>query len=304
MILSVTIPVYNSELTIGLLVEKLLETLSHIDFEIILVNDGSKDKSEQICTDLALKNKQITLISLRRNFGEFNAVMCGLNHAKGQYCVMIDDDFQNPPSEIIKLLTTAQINHFDVVYAQYEQKKHHFFRNLGSSLLNLMTDWILNKPKKLYLASFKMIHFDVVQEIITYKGPYPYLDGIIFHITNSIGTVEVSHDKRKEGRSNYTFKKLISLFIRILIGFSMAPLRILTIFAFLFFGLSIILFWLYWSKTLQSFSPSSAAIFTIVEWLIAGIQLLGLGLLGEYLGKIFLTLNGLPQYVIKKIVKQ
>ena len=304
MILSVIIPVYNSELTIGLLVNKLLETLSQIDFEIVLVNDGSKDQSEQICTDLALKNKQITLISLRRNFGEFNAVMCGLNHAKGQYCVMIDDDFQNPPSEIIKLLTTAQINHFDVVYAQYEQKKHHFFRNLGSSLLNLMTDWILNKPKKLYLASFKMIHFDVVQEIITYKGPYPYLDGIIFHITNSIGTVEVSHDTRKEGRSNYTFKKLISLFIRILIGFSMAPLRILTIFAFLFFGLSIILFWLYWSKTLQSFSPSSAAIFTIVEWLIAGIQLLGLGLLGEYLGKIFLTLNGLPQYVIKKIVKQ
>jgi undecaprenyl-phosphate 4-deoxy-4-formamido-L-arabinose transferase len=304
MILSVIIPVYNSQKTIGVLVQKLLLTLNHLDFEILLVNDGSKDDSEALCTQLALANRQVTLISLRRNFGEYNAVMCGLNYAKGQYAVMIDDDLQHAPSEIIKLLTTAQTGNFDVVYSQFIEKKHSIFRNFGSMLLNQTSNWLLNKPKDLYLSSFKIIHFDVVQEIIKYKGPYPYLDGLIFHITNSIGTVVVEHQERQSGKSGYSIKKLISLFIRVLIGFSMTPLRLLTIFAIVFFGLSFVLFWSFWSERYRTFLPSSAAIFTVVEWIIAGVQLLGLGLLGEYLGKIFLTQNGLPQYVVKKIIKQ
>jgi undecaprenyl-phosphate 4-deoxy-4-formamido-L-arabinose transferase len=145
--LSVIIPVYNSDGSIGTLLARLHTALAGIVYEVILINDGSRDRSEEICTYLAKQHPEVKFISLRRNFGEFNAVMCGLNYAQGAYCVMIDDDFQNPPEEILKLIETAQKGHFTVVYTYYEKKEHSRFRNYGSQFVNWITSYLLDKPK-------------------------------------------------------------------------------------------------------------------------------------------------------------
>ena len=300
MLLSVIIPVYNSEKTIASLVEQVLLELDDLETEIILVNDGSQDGSEQVGADLARKIPQVKFISLRRNFGEFNAVMCGLNHANGDFCVIIDDDFQNPPAEILRLIETAQTGNYDVVYSYYSQKQHSFFRNAGSWLVNATTTWLLDKPRDLYLSSFKLIRAEVVQEIIQYRGPYPYIDGLIFRVTRHVGKVQVSHQKREHGRSSYTLGKLISLFLNILFCYSPRPLRLLTVLGAGLFLMAILLVVV---ELLTSLLTQHLPITDHVVWItflaVSGIQLLGMGMLGEYLGKLFMAQSGSPQYVIK-----
>jgi undecaprenyl-phosphate 4-deoxy-4-formamido-L-arabinose transferase len=299
MLLSVIIPVYNSEKTISKLVEHVLATLNEQTIEVILVNDGSRDRSEMVCTELARRFSSVRFISLRRNSGEFNAVMCGLNHAKGDYCVMIDDDFQNPPTEILKLVETAQNQNFDVVYSYYDKKEHSLFRNLGSWLVNRITTWLLEKPGDLYLSSFKLIGLPVVQEIIKYKGPYPYIDGLIFRVTRNVGRVQVSHSAREEGESGYTLRKLTSLFMTIVFGYSLKPLRLLTATGLVFTSLSLLAiltdFVLYLIHS-QFFVLNS--ILSVITF-FSGLILTGLGMVGEYIGRIFMAQSGLPQYVEK-----
>ena len=292
MLLSVVIPVYYGAVTIHKLVQSVQEQLGAYSCEIILINDGSKDDSEKICLVLAEKFNNISFLSLRKNFGEFNAVMCGLNYSKGEYIVIIDDDFQNPPSEIIKLLETAQKGNFDVVYGQYDEKKHHQFRNMGSWFVNQITTLLFKKPQDLYLSSFKLIKKEVVEEICLYKGPYPYIDGLIFNVTDNIGKVTVEHNNRHHGESNYTFKKLASLFLIILFGYSLLPVRIA-----LFLGL------------LSTFGALILSIFQflnmvdfpirLVVLFFGGVQLISIGIVGEYIGKTFLTQNNTPQYTLK-----
>lgn len=296
--LSIIIPVYNSEKSIANLIEKLSIDLKSIDYEVVMVNDGSRDNSEKVCLELASKYKNISFISLRRNFGEFNAVMCGLNHAQGEFAVMIDDDFQNPPTEIIKLLNEAERGNFDVVYSQYAQKKHSSFRNIGSWLVNRLNDYLIGKPKDLYLSSFKLIKKEVIEEIIKYTGPYPYIDALIFRITNNIGKVFVEHQERKEGKSGYTLKKLISLFLNVLFGYSQLPIRFLWA-----CGLGLIFCWFILFFILIFTSRLDLQmVFWLFFILIIAFQFFFLGILGEYIGKAFIQQGGKPQFVIKKKV--
>lgn len=295
--LSIIIPVYKGESSIGNLVENLQETLTANTFEIILVNDGSPDGSASACRKLVSKFKNVQFINLRKNFGEFNAVMCGLNFVRGKYAVIIDDDFQNPPSEILKLVAQADEKEYDVVYSYYAAKKHSAFRNGGSWLVNYLTTFLLRKPKDLYLSSFKLIHKEVVDEIIKYQGPFPYIDGLIFRVTNNIGKVLVEHSPRMHGESNYTLRRLVSLFLTILFGYSLIPIR-LTLFA----GLASIMFSLiymvlYFSKVIGEWG-SPVVIF------LSGVLLCSVALLGEYLGKNYMTINGTPQFVIKEKIIQ
>lgn len=302
MLLSVIIPVYNSEQTINRLVEHVLETLNRTTLEIVLVNDGSRDRSEQVCTELAKRFSEVKFISLRRNSGEFNAVMCGLNHASGDYCVMIDDDFQNPPTEILKLVETAQQGDYDVVYSFYATKKHSWFRNFGSWLVNRVTTWLLEKPNDLYLSSFKLINQAVVQEIIKYKGPYPYLDGLIFRVTRNVGRVQVSHNAREEGESGYTLRKLTSLFMTILFGYSLKPLRLLTATGLAFSGfslLAVLIDLVLYAIHSEFFILNSVL---ILLTFFSGLILTCLGIVGEYIGRIFMAQSGLPQYVEKMVI--
>ncbi|HCQ17176.1 MAG TPA: glycosyltransferase, partial [Cryomorphaceae bacterium] len=199
--LSVIVPIFNSADTLPALCKAVMDELSGIDYEIILVNDGSTDQSEQVATVLAQTHLPVRLISLRKNFGEHNAVMCGLNKCVGDYAVIIDDDLQNPPSEIRKLLITTQTGGYDVVYARYDQKKHSFWRNKLGKMNNYLAGRMFKKPKGLYLNSFKIISRGVIDEIIKYTGPFPYIDGLIFRCTHNIGAATVVHEARHKGHS-------------------------------------------------------------------------------------------------------
>jgi glycosyltransferase involved in cell wall biosynthesis len=288
---SVVIPVYNGALTLPSLIKELYESLSAYHFELILVNDGSKDNSKEVCTQLCADYPHIRFINLRKNFGEFNTVLCGLSKANGQYAVIIDDDFQNPPSEIVKLYKKASSEKLDVVYSSYKIKKHNFFRNLGSSFINFLSNFIYDKPKGLYLSSFKVIEKGVIDEIIKYRGPYPFIDGLIFQVTNSVGSIEVQHNERAEGRSNYTYRKLVALFFDAIIGYSIIPIRL-----FQLIGLFIVLYALISSifelnYIFHKIPPGNL--------LNHGLIILAISVVGEYLGKSFMMISGKPQYVIK-----
>ncbi|GHB80558.1 glycosyltransferase family 2 protein [Persicitalea jodogahamensis] len=297
--LSVIIPVYNSENSIEPLLNRLSDAMVDLDFEVILVNDGSRDDSEAICMRLAIERPEVKLLSLRRNFGEFNAVMCGLNYAQGKYCVMIDDDFQNPPEEILKLIEKAESGNCGVVYTYYDKKEHAGYRNIGSRLVNWVTSFLLDKPKELYLSSFKLIRQEVVQEIIKYTGPFPYIDGLIFRVTRNIGTVQVKHNKREAGRSNYTPRKLISLFLNILFCYSALPIRLFMPISLGLTGLGSLLLIFLFGQWILGPDPKGWQVVTATLIFIGGIQCTLLSVLGEYIGKSFMAQSGQPQYVIK-----
>lgn len=300
--LSVVIPVYNGAATIGRLVETVLRELAAYDPEVVLVNDGSRDNSEEVCTALAMTHSAVKFISLRRNFGEHNAVMCGLNHADAEFVAVIDDDFQNPPSEIEKLLREAEKG-YDVVYSRYEVKRHNWFRNLGSRVHNWLATIIMDKPPDLYLSSFRIMKRELVQEVIKYRGPFPYIDGLILRVTDNIGTCLVEHHARAEGRSNYTLGKLVSLSLNMFLNFSVRPLRFFTAIGFGLFILGIVLsvYFAIWKLLNPDYAVGWASLM-IATLTLSGVQLLFLGLIGEYLGKNYLDRNGAPQYVIKKKV--
>lgn len=299
---SLVIPVFNAEASITSLVSKLFDEIpGKYETEIVLVNDYSSDNSHHECLALYHKFKgRIKYLSLARNFGEHNAVMAGLNKAEGDYIIIMDDDFQNPVSEVVKLIDYAAANDYDVVYTFYDEKKHNWWRNMGSSLNNYMATLLLKKPKALYLSSFKCMNRFLVNEVIKYELPYPYIDGLILRATADIGTLKVMHEKRQQGKSGYTFKKLIKLWSNMFTSFSVIPLRI-SIYVGLFFAVTGLLFGLY--SILEhlmvpglppGFSLTITAIFTF-----AGIQLISLGMIGEYIGRIFLSQNKQPQYTIK-----
>jgi undecaprenyl-phosphate 4-deoxy-4-formamido-L-arabinose transferase len=291
---SIVIPVYNGAKSIEKLIENIEKELVQNEIQIILVNDGSKDNSAQVCKELSRIKKNIKFINLRNNFGEFNAVICGLSFVEGKYGVIIDDDFQNPPSEILKLYNKAEAESLDVVYSCYDSKKHHWFRNFGSKAINYLTTYLLKKPKDLYLSSFKIIHRDIISEIVKSKSPHPYIDGLIFQVTNNIGKQKVVHKSRDQGESNYSVKKLISLSLSIIFGYSLLPLRL----TFLAGFLSIIFALIY--MLLYAFS-------IIPEWgspiviFMCGVLLCSVALVGEYIGNTFLILSGKPPYIIESI---
>jgi undecaprenyl-phosphate 4-deoxy-4-formamido-L-arabinose transferase len=299
--LSICIPVYNGAKTIGDLVEKSRIDLGGYELEFVLVNDGSRDNSDEVCTKLAGTAGDVKYICLRRNFGEHNAVMCALNYCTGDYAAIIDDDFQNPPSEIKKLIAEAEKG-FDVVYAKYKKKRHNMFRNLGSQFNDLMAAWLLNKPKNLYLCSFKLIEKETIKEIVKYKGPFPYIDGLLLRVTGSISSAYVEHLPRKEGRSNYTLSKLIALWLNMFINFSIKPLRIVTfagiIIAVLCAGMGV---WFFVDRLLRpEIIPDGWTSVVVIILFIGSIQMIGMGLAGEYIGKSYLDKNGTPQWVVKK----
>lgn len=301
--ISIVIPVYNSQDTISSVVEQLINNLANnYQLEIVLVNDGSRDESEQICIALFNKYKgTVQFYSLAKNVGEHSAVMAGLNQTKGDYVVIMDDDFQNPISEVIKLISFATSNDYDVVYTFYDKKKHSFFRNLGSKFNDKVANIMLNKPGDLYLSSFKLMNKFLVNEIINYDLPFPYIDGLILRTTGNIGKVKVNHSERKEGKSGYTFSKLISLWLNMFTNFSILPLRasmmigfISALGGFLLAILTII------EKIKNPEIPVGYSLTMVAISVFSGFILLAIGMVGEYLGRIFLSQNKKPQFTIRK----
>lgn len=305
--ISVVIPVYNSENSIERVVTNLIDNLSlKYNLEIVLVNDGSKDKSDEVCISLFNKNREIVkFYSLAKNVGEHNAVMAGLNMCNGDYVVIMDDDFQNPISEVIKLFEYAIKTDYDVVYTYYAKKQHSFFRNLGSKFNDKVANVMLNKPKDLYLSSFKLINRFLVNEIVNYNLPYPYVDGLILRSTDKIGKIEVDHQKREVGKSGYTIKKLVSLWMNMFTNFSIIPLRFSTVLGFFTAAVGVIIgAYAVVEKINNPDIPVGYTSLFVIICLFFGIVLLALGMIGEYLGRIFISLNKKPQYLIRKYYEE
>lgn len=296
--LSIVIPVYNSEKELPRLIQEIRSHFPPEQAEIILINDGSVDGSEEICAQLAQADPELVFLSLRKNFGEHNAVMCGLNFARGLYVVIMDDDGQNPPSEVGKLLSMIR-GGYDVVYSQYREKQHHFLRNWGSAFSNFVANRLMSKPQDLYLSSFKIMHRDIVREIIKYKGPFPYIDGLILRCTQNLGKVYVEHKERLSGKSGYSLRKLLHVYMNMFLNFSLKPLRIFTLTGVIIFmaGLLMSGYFIYGKLTsIEQPGWTSTVLFIL---LLSGFQIIFLGLIGEYLGKTYLDQNNTPQWVLK-----
>lgn len=303
--LSFVIPLYNSAATIGPLVKE-IEGLS-VDggHEIVLVNDGSADHTRAVCLQLVREARvPIIYVEHARNFGEHNAVLTGWRQASGVHVANLDDDGQNPPAEAVRLWQHAVKENLDVVFGHYEVKQHSAFRNFGSWFTNRMTDWALDKPHGFYLSSFRCVSGFITKQVGTYAGPYPYLDGLLLQVTQRIGSITVRHDKRTAGQSGYTFRRLLRLWLSAWMNFSLLPLRAATLIGLLTASAGLVFFavivWLW----LEDRGPQYGwGWVTSAVLLFSGAQLLMLGLIGEYLGRMFLTVNQRPQAVVRDVVR-
>jgi|TARA_B100001079_G_scaffold211657_1_gene185864 undecaprenyl-phosphate 4-deoxy-4-formamido-L-arabinose transferase len=301
---SIIIPVYNSSKTISLLVDKIQDDIKiYNELEIVLVNDGSRlDNSSEVCENIAATNPTVKFINLSRNFGEHNAVLAGLNYCTGDCAVIMDDDFQNPPKDVYKLVDEI-INGNDVVFSKYEEKKHHFLRNLGSKFNNLFASILLNKPRDLYLSSFKAINRFVIDELVKYKGPYPYIDGLILRITQKFVSVSVEHVSRANDKSGYSLRKLISLWLNMFTNFSIMPLRLAVALGFIFSIVGLVLALVFFIEKINNPElPMGWTSLMVSIFLLGSLQLFAIGMVGEYLGRMFLSTGGKPQFVVRSLI--
>ncbi|MBV8192026.1 MAG: glycosyltransferase family 2 protein [Alphaproteobacteria bacterium] len=302
--LSVVVPVYNGAATVGELVHALRSLVIEGGLEIVLVVDCSPDDSLDVCKRLASEpGAPVTVLSLSRNFGEHNAVMAGLARARGAYAITMDDDLQNPPEEVVRLFEHARDGRYDAVYTYYEEKQHAAWRNWGSRFTNWCADRLIDKPPGLYLSSFRCISAFVRERIVaSYEGPYPYVDGLVFQVTQNVGRLEVKHLPRIEGRSSYTFRRLVRLWLSMFLNFSVMPLRMATLFGLAFSALGalgaviVVIEAIFLAKPPRGYASLMVAILVL-----AGVQLVVVGLIGEYLGRMFLAVNRKPQYLVREV---
>jgi glycosyltransferase involved in cell wall biosynthesis len=300
--LSIVIPVYNGASSIADLVGALEKLSIAGGHEIVLVNDGSADDSLAVCHALFDKARvPMTIISLTRNYGEHNAVMAGLRYANGLHVITMDDDLQNPPEEVARLLAFAQRNGSEVIYTYYDDKRHPVWRNIASSFANRIADFILDKPRGFYLSSFRCMTAFVAREVIRYEGPFPYIDGLILQVTHDIDRLLVDHLPRATGRSNYTVRRLLRLWSNMFVNFSVMPLRVSTVTGFVLSALGAVGVAMAVGEALLSSPPPGWASLMAAVLLLSGVQLLILGIIGEYLGRLYLTVNRRPQSVVKEV---
>jgi glycosyltransferase involved in cell wall biosynthesis len=308
MILSIVIPVYNSEDILDELINQIISEIRkkinlYKNFEIILVNDKSTDNSWRKIKEITANKKNVIGINLSKNFGQHNALMAGIKSSRGDFLITMDDDLQHSPSYIIDIINKLNEG-FDVCYTKYQNNKYSFLKKLGSAINDRVANIVLDKPKNIYLSSFRGIRRNVINELKKFNGPYVYLDGIILNITNNIGSIEVKHNKRLKGNSGYSFKKLFSLWLKVFTNSSIFPLRVASVTGFiitlisLFFAILLIIFKIKNPEIPQGWTSIATFIF-----FFSGVQLLALGIIGEYIGRIFINLNQKPQYIIKEQIR-
>lgn len=303
-LISIVVPVYNAARTVEPLVHSLAEELGgSYELDMILVDDNSSDSTEQKCLELQTKYPEnITCLRLSRNFGEHNAVMAGLNYARGEYAVTMDDDLQNPPEEVVRLLAEIQKG-YDIVYARSAERRYHWLRRVTSRLHGWLARRFLNKPDTIDLSTFRVMSRFLYQEVIKYGGSMPYIDAIVLRLTGSISSAAVRHDARRSGKSNYTYAKLIVLWGNAIISYSLIPLRAIGLLGLVFIVLGsmhggIVIFdMVVPSRT----DPSGYDQLSAVIIFLRGLTLTAIAIVGEYVGRIYLHLNRDPQFVVRRI---
>lgn len=305
MIISYVIPCYNSEKTIETVVNEIkdkMAELSSYDYEIVLVNDCSPDGTFSVIKKICSENKNVIGIDHAKNFGQHAALMAGFHYVTGDVIVCLDDDGQTPANEVDKLLEKIEEG-YDAVYAEYDNKRHSAFRNFGSNINKKMTEIMLGKPKSLYVSSYFAVKRFVVDEMLKYQNAYPYVIGLVLRTTKNICNVKVNHRDRLEGTSGYSLKKLLALWMNGFTSFSIIPLRFAT-----------------YSGCIAALIGFVYAVYTIIRKLVdptrvigwsstisimlilGGLILLVLGMIGEYVGRIYISINNSPQYVIRTVI--
>ena len=301
--ISIIIPVFNSENTIGTLVNNIVKVLGNdYQFEIMLINDSSEDNSENKCKELVEKFSSVSLFSLSKNFGEHNAIMAGLNKCSGDHAVIMSDDLQHSSDALLKLIKYGikEKDNFDVVYTYYNKKKYGFFKNFGSKFNDIVANFLLTKPKNLYLSSFKFINRFLITEIIKHQSPFTYIDGLILGTTNKIGKIEVEHGERTYGKSGYTLMKMLQLWSNMSTGFSIVPLRLSLLMGLTlsFIGFILAIFFSVERIIYDTYPSGFASIFVAIT-ILSGAILVSVGLIGEYVGRVLISLNKKPQFIIR-----
>lgn len=305
--ISFVIPCYRSENTIKIVVKEILDTVStrkEFDYEIILVNDCSPDNVWHVISDLAEKNEKIIGINFAKNFGQHSALLAGYHYCSGDYVVSLDDDGQTPACEVYRLIDKLEEG-FDVVYASYGEVHQGIIRKVGSRFAKAMSDYMFDVKSKDndQGSSYFIARKFIIDEVIKYQNPYPYMGGLVFRATRNIGFVLVEHRDRMEGQSGYSLKGLINLWLNGFTAFSVKPLRIGSYAGFFFafigflYAIITIIRKLFISPSMEAGWSSTISVILI----IGGILMVMLGLIGEYVGRIYICINNSPQYVIKEI---
>ncbi len=300
---SFVIPCYRSEKTLEHVVAEINDKMKELiaySYEIILVNDCSPDGTLAVIRRLCETDERIKGISFAKNFGQHAALMAGIRQSEGDYVVCLDDDGQTPADEVDKLLEKLDEG-FDAVYAKYEHKQHSLYRNLGSKVNEIMTRVMLEKPRKLYVSSYFAIRRFVAEDMIRYENSYPYVIGLVLRATKNITNVIVQHREREEGSSGYTFKKLINLWFNGFTAFSVKPLRIATALG-VFSACAGFLYGVYTiiKRLVNPTVPMGFSALMAVLVFFGGMIMIMLGLIGEYIGRIYISINNSPQYVIRE----
>ena len=302
--LSFVIPCYRSEQSVGGVIAEIVRTVTEdgrYDYEIICVNDYSPDGTLEVLKAQAESNPKIKVISFSRNFGQHSALMAGFNHVDGDIVVCLDDDGQNPPSEMFKLIDKLEEGGYDLVSAKYKEKKHSLIRKLGTKVSFWMATTLIGKPKDIDLNSYYVFKRFIVDEIVKYRNAYPFVHGLILRVTRNMANVYIEHKEREHGSSGYSLKKLFLLWLNGFTAFSEKPLRIASILGCLCsiagFGLGV---FTVVNKIINPAVPAGYSSIMTAVLLLSGIIMLFLGLLGEYIGRIYISINNAPQYAIKE----
>lgn len=300
--ISFVLPCYYSEKTIENVISRIINTVKKresYDYEIICVNDGSKDGTYAKLRELSV-NPKIKVIDLSRNFGQHSALMAGFNYVEGDIVVCLDDDGQNPPEEMFKLVDKLEEG-YDLVSARYSKDNRSIVRRVGTRISIAMSHYLVSMPKEIELNSYFVMKRFVAEEIIRYQNPYPFVLGLALRVTRNIANVEIRHDERMAGTSGYNLHGLIRLWLNGFTAFSEKPLRLASVSgvvcasAGMIYAVIIIIRRLLGNITGVGYASMMAALL-----FFCGIIMLFLGLIGEYIGRMYICINNAPQYAIRE----
>ncbi|MEQ9188104.1 MAG: glycosyltransferase family 2 protein [Cryomorphaceae bacterium] len=301
---SIVIPVYKSEDVVTQTVQAIQEVLRKhsLNAEIVLVNDGSPDDSWKVIQKLAESNKNIIAIDLLKNYGQHTAVHCGIANANGDFIITMDDDLQNPPEEILKLISKIDEG-YDLVFARFRQKMHGRFRSLGSKFVGYLNTKIFGKPKDLTLTNFRIFTKETAQLMLNYQTNYPYIPGLLLMHASCIANVDTEHHKRESGVSNYTLGRILKLVARLLFNYSSFPLKVMSGAGVIVSLLSFIagIFYVFRGFLNEESVPGWTTLVVLISFL-CGFILAVLGVMGEYLARMMNQMAISQPYLIRKKV--